>query len=74
MTAGRHLHDIHNLLHLVGHWTSLDNSTRSYAVHRMRLLHIAINKGWQAALYFDQQGADTFLLLLLLISLILFFI
>jgi hypothetical protein len=73
MTAGRHLHDIHNLLHFVGHWTSLDNSTRSYAVHKMRHLYIAINKGWQAALYCDQEGADA-LLLLLLSSLILFFI
>jgi hypothetical protein len=38
MTAGRDLHFIHTLLHLVGHWTSLDNSTHSYAA----LLNIAI--------------------------------
>jgi hypothetical protein len=50
MMAGRDLHDIHTLLHLVGHWPSLDNSTRAYTAHRMRLLYIAITKGWQAAL------------------------
>lgn len=61
MTTGRDLHDIHTLLHLVGHWAGLDNATRSYRAHRMRLLYIAIAKGWQAALDYDQQGTDEFL-------------
>jgi hypothetical protein len=29
--------------------------------HRMRLLYVAITKGWPAALYYDQEGADEFL-------------
>jgi hypothetical protein len=30
---------------------------RRYAAHRMHLLHIAVTRRWQAALYYDQQGA-----------------
>jgi hypothetical protein len=29
--------------------------------HRMRLLYIAVTKGWPEAVYYDQQGADEFL-------------
>jgi hypothetical protein len=61
MMAGRDLHGIQTVLHLVGDWASLHKAIRSYAAHRMRLLYIAITKGWQAALYYDQQGADEFL-------------
>jgi hypothetical protein len=61
MTAVRDLHDIHTHLHLVRHWPNLGNPTKAYAVHRVRLLYVAITKGWQAAFYYDQQGADDFL-------------
>jgi hypothetical protein len=27
----------------------------------MRLLYVAVTKGWLAALFYDQQGADEFL-------------
>lgn len=61
MTAGRDLHGIHTILHLAAHWNSLDFVIRSYTAHRMRLLYTAVTKGWQAALYYDQQGSDEFL-------------
>jgi hypothetical protein len=61
MTAGRDLHDIHTILHAPAHWDSLQQGSRNYTAHRLRLLYIAITKGWPAALYYDQQGADEFL-------------
>jgi hypothetical protein len=61
MTAGRDLHDIHTILHMVSAWENLPDPARGYAAHRMRLLYIAITKGWPATLYFDQQGEDEFL-------------
>jgi hypothetical protein len=61
MTAGRDLHDIHMVLFLVAHWTQLEQPARNYAAHRLRLLYVAITKGWPAALFYDQQGADEFL-------------
>jgi hypothetical protein len=61
MTAGRDLHDIHTVLHLIGHWNELSPVTQFYAAHRLRLLYVPITKGWPAALFYDQQGADEFL-------------
>jgi hypothetical protein len=61
MTAGRDLHDIHTVLHMVSAWEQLPEPAKGYAAHRMRLLYIAITKGWPAALYYDQQGEDEFL-------------
>jgi hypothetical protein len=37
MTAGRDLHDIHTVLFLVAHWPQLQQPTRNYAAHRLRL-------------------------------------
>jgi hypothetical protein len=54
MTAGRDLHDIHTVLHMVSAWEQLLESAKGYAAHRMQLLYIAITKGWPAALYYDQ--------------------
>jgi hypothetical protein len=61
MTAGRDLHDITTVLHLAGHWTQLRPESRTYVAHRMRLLYIAITRGWPAALQYDQIGVDEFL-------------
>jgi hypothetical protein len=61
MTEGRDLHDIHTVLHLAAHWEVLQSVTRAFLAHRIRLLYIAVTKGWPAALYFDQQGTDEFL-------------
>jgi hypothetical protein len=61
MTAGRDLHDIHTVLFLVAQWPDLHKVARSYTAHRLRLLYIAVTKGWPAALFYDQQGADEFL-------------
>jgi hypothetical protein len=60
ITAGRDLHDIHTVLHLIGHWNELQPTTQNYAAHRLRLLYVAITKGWPAALFYDQKGADEF--------------
>jgi hypothetical protein len=51
MTAGRHLHDIHTVLHLVSAWEHLSDDARAYAADWMHLLYIAVTKGWPAALY-----------------------
>jgi hypothetical protein len=61
ITAGRDLHDIHTVLYLIGHWNALQPPAQHYAAHRLRLLYVAITKGWPAALYYDQQGPDEFL-------------
>jgi hypothetical protein len=61
MTADRNLHDINTILHLLAHWHDLTATTQNYGAHRLRLLYIAITKGWPAALYYDQQGTDEFL-------------
>jgi ribonuclease BN (tRNA processing enzyme) len=61
MTAGRGMHDIHTILITAAHWDHLLPPARHYVAHRMRLLYVAITKGWPAALYYDQQGADEFL-------------
>jgi hypothetical protein len=61
MTAGRDLHDIHTVLHMVSAWEQLPESAKMYASHRIRLLYIAITKGWPAALFYDQQGEYEFL-------------
>jgi hypothetical protein len=61
MTAGRDLHDLHTVLTLLAHWDHLLPKAKDYAAHRLRLLYIAITKGWQAALFYDQQGEDEFL-------------
>jgi hypothetical protein len=61
ITAGRDLHDIHTVLFLVAHWPHLIQPARNYTAHRLRLLYIAVTKGWPAALFYDQQGADEFL-------------
>jgi hypothetical protein len=45
ITAGRDLHDIHTVLHLLAHWDTLHPVTRNYAAHRLRLLYVAITKG-----------------------------
>jgi hypothetical protein len=60
MTAGRDLHDIHTVLYMAAHWPDLNQPAKNYLAHRMRLLYIAITKGWPAALYYDQQGTDEF--------------
>jgi hypothetical protein len=61
MTAGRDLHDIHTVLFLVAQWPDLQQPAKNYTAHRLRLLYIAVTKGWPAALFYDQQGADEFL-------------
>jgi hypothetical protein len=61
MTAGRDMHDIHTTLFLVAHWPDLNQPACNYTAHRLRLLYIAVTKGWPAALYYDQQGADEYL-------------
>jgi hypothetical protein len=61
ITSGRDLHDIHTVLYLIGHWEFLEPIAQHYAAHRLRLLYVAITKGWPAALYYDQQGPDEFL-------------
>jgi hypothetical protein len=61
MTAGRDFHDIHTVLYIVAQWADLLQPTRNYVAHRMRLLYIAVTKGWPAALYYDQQGTDKYL-------------
>jgi hypothetical protein len=61
MTAGRDLHDIHTVLYMAAHWDLLQPSARTYLLRRMRLLYIAVTKGWPAALFYDQQGTDEFL-------------
>jgi hypothetical protein len=61
MTAGRDLHDIHTVVYMAAHWEVLQPSARTYLTHRMRLLYIAVTKGWPAALFYDQQGTDEFL-------------
>jgi hypothetical protein len=59
MTAGRDLH--HIVLHLLAHWECIHTVTQQYAARRLRLLYVAVTKGWPAALYYDQQGANEFL-------------
>jgi hypothetical protein len=61
MTAGRDLHDIHTVLHMVSALEQLPGSAKGYAAHRMSLLYITVTKGWPAALFYDQQGEDEFL-------------
>jgi hypothetical protein len=61
MTSGRDLHDIHTVLFLVAHWTSLQHLARNYTAHRLRLLYVVVTKGWPAAMFYDQQEADEFL-------------
>jgi hypothetical protein len=61
MIAGRDLHDVNTILHLIGHWNELQPLTQNYAAHCLHLLYIAITKGWPSALFYDQQGADEFL-------------
>jgi hypothetical protein len=61
MTVGRDLHDIHTVIHTAAHWQHLQPATKYYIVHRMRLLYVAITKGWPVALFYDQQGGDEFL-------------
>jgi hypothetical protein len=61
MTAGRDLHDIHTVIYMAAHWDTLHPTARSYLTRRMRLLYIAVTKGWPAALFYDQQGTDEFL-------------
>lgn len=39
MTAGRDLHDIQTTLHLVAHWPHLQQTSRHYAQHRLRLFY-----------------------------------
>jgi hypothetical protein len=34
---------------------------RNYTAYRLRLLYIAVTKGWPAALYYDQEGANEYL-------------
>jgi hypothetical protein len=61
MTAGRDLHDIQTTLHLAAHWPHLQQTSRSYAQHRLRLLYLAATKGWPAAIYYDTQAEDEFI-------------
>jgi hypothetical protein len=60
MTAGSDLHDIHTVLHLLALWPRLPEATQRYAAHRFKL-NIAATRGWPAAIYYNQQGADEFL-------------
>jgi hypothetical protein len=53
------LHDIYTVLHLLAHWEVLQASTRNYVVHRLRLLYIAVTKGWPAAVL-RSEGFDEF--------------
>jgi hypothetical protein len=61
MMAGHDMHNIHTTLFLVAQWSELHQPARNYTAHRLRLLYIAVTKGWPAALYYDQQGADEYL-------------
>jgi hypothetical protein len=61
MTTGQDLHDIHTTLFLVAQWLGLQPAACNYTAHRLQLLYIAVTKGWPAALFYDQQGADEFL-------------
>jgi hypothetical protein len=61
MTAGRDLHDIQTTLHLVAHWPYLQQTSRRYAQHHLRLLYLAATKGWPAAIYYDTQAEDEFI-------------
>jgi hypothetical protein len=61
MTAGRDLHDIHTMLHVVAHWDHLSVPSRNYTAPCMRLLYLAITKGWPLALQYDQLGFEEFL-------------
>jgi hypothetical protein len=61
VTAGQDLHDIHTVIHTAAHWQHLQAATQHYTAHRMRLLYVAITKGWPAALFYDQQGGEEFL-------------
>lgn len=61
MSAGRDLHDINTVIHLVSYWPDLQESTRNYTQHRLRLLYLAATRGWPAAIYFDTHGSDEFI-------------
>lgn len=61
MTADRDLHDIHSALHRGTVARAPASDSCNYVAHRMRLLYVAVTKGWLAALFYDQQGADEFL-------------
>jgi hypothetical protein len=37
-------------------WPSLTEYTQRYATHHLRLLYVAVTKGWSAALFYDQQA------------------
>jgi hypothetical protein len=60
MSAGRDLHDIQTVIHLVSYWPDLQHSTRTYTQHRLHLLYLAATRGWPAAIYFDTNGSDEF--------------
>lgn len=55
------LQDMQAILFLIAHWPDLTDQGRWYTAHRLHLLYIAITKGWQAALYYSQQGTNKFL-------------
>jgi hypothetical protein len=61
MSAGWDLHDIHTTLHLVSYWPELQQATKAYTQHRLRLLYLAATIGWPAAIYFDTHGSDEFI-------------
>jgi hypothetical protein len=46
---------------LVSYWPDLQEVTRSYTQHRLRLLYLAATRGWPAAIYFDTHGSDEFI-------------
>jgi hypothetical protein len=55
------MHDIHTTLFLAAQLPDLLQPGRNYTAHRLRLLYIAVTKGWPAALYCDHQGANEYL-------------
>jgi hypothetical protein len=54
-TAGRDLHDIQTLRCSAGHRPDLQEHVQRYTAVRMRLLYVAVTKGWPVALYYDGQ-------------------
>jgi hypothetical protein len=61
MTVGRDLHDIRTTLCLLTFWPYLTDHAQRYSVHRLRLLYVAVTKGWSAATYYDHQDGDEYL-------------
>jgi hypothetical protein len=65
MTTGRDLQDIQTLLHLVGHWPSLDNPTRAYEPTQPIGCDSSMSQSPKASMQLStltsKQGTDEFL-------------